>query len=374
MGDGTIENPYTRKDVLWRIKKNGGTARGLNLAGKEFEEGIDLRKLDLKGIILKGAVFKRTHREVLARKGVKLEIYESEQESINIGALLSFAQLEGANLEHAHLEEASLTSANLEGTNLAFARLEESALNHANLKGASLVGAELYKAGLSGANLEGADLVTANLKGAELSHAHLDGADLSGAQLERTFFSGTEFPRNTKMEDVEWGNYVLGEETEGDKAKAKEWQMVWLGIAEETYRRLKIWHTEHGLYDTAGKFYYREKEAERKAQSWKKPHLKLWSWILRILCGYGEKPERVIISAAAIVFGLATAYFLWGSFSSSSFTDTLYYSVTSFTALGYGQWAPQPTGWAKGVGAAEAVLGVSMLALFLVTFTRKMIR
>ena len=202
-------------------------------------------------------------------------------------------------------------------------------------------------------------------RGADLSSAHLEGADFMRAYLGGVYLENTEIPHNVNLEEVNWGgNYILGEEKEG-----------WFDIAEATYRRLKTWHTAHGFYDIAGKFFYREMEASRKMQSWgKEPFKKLWSWILRILCGYGERPERVAISAAVIVIGLAIAYFLWGSFSSSSFWDTLYYSVASFTALGYGQWAPQPTGWAKGVGAAEAVFGVSMMALFLVTFTRKVSR
>lgn len=194
--------------------------------------------------------------------------------------------------------------------------------------------------------------------------ARLEGADLWLARLEGVQLWGASIDNDTDLRDAHWGNYILREETEHE-----------FGPAINTYRRLKQWHTNAGMYEVAGKFFFREMTVSRKMQSWKKePHLKLWSWTLNLLCGYGEKPERVIISAAAIVFGLAAAYFLWGSFSSSSFWDTLYYSVASFTALGYGQWAPQPTGWSKGVGAAEAVLGVSMIALFLVTFTRKMIR
>jgi hypothetical protein len=300
MGDGTARNPYTRKDVLRLIKKHGGTARGLDLSGKYFEKGANLRKINLRGVVLKSAYLEEVHFE----------------EDILAGT---------------HLEDAWLADAHLEGTDL-----EE-------------------------AHFEGAWLMGAHLEGAYLGSAHLEGANLQFAYLQEAYLEGAEISHETKLEYVAWGNYILGEEIESF-------------FAPETYQRLKMWYTQHGIYDVAGKFFYREKEAERKSLSWKKPHLKLWSWILRILCGYGEKPERVIISAAAIIFGLAAAYFLWGTFSSSSFADTLYYSVASFTALGYGQWAPQPTGWAKGVGAAEAVLGVSMLALFLVTFTRKMIR
>ena len=47
MGDGTRENPYTREDVLKTIEKHGGP-KGLNLAGKMFEEAIDLRDTHLE--------------------------------------------------------------------------------------------------------------------------------------------------------------------------------------------------------------------------------------------------------------------------------------------------------------------------------------
>ena len=95
---------------------------------------------------------------------------------------------------------------------------------------------------------------------------------------------------------------------------------------------------------------------------------------MRLLCGYGEKAINVAATAAIIIFGLAAAYHFLGQFDTETFTNSLYYSVVSFTAVGYGSWAPQPMGWTKAMGAAEAVIGVFMMALFLVTFTRKMTR
>ena len=47
------EKPLTREDVLKRIEENGGTAKGLDLSGKTFKDGINLRGLNLEGIILK---------------------------------------------------------------------------------------------------------------------------------------------------------------------------------------------------------------------------------------------------------------------------------------------------------------------------------
>jgi hypothetical protein len=320
MGDGTAKNPYTREDVLRLIEENGGTAEGLDLTGKWFEAYIDLSKLNLTGIIFRKAQ-------------------------------LRTANFKGSDLSNAHLERAFLLNTILENTLLVSANLENAFIVYASLEGADLMSANLKGANLEGAYLKGAKLVAANLKGTELRSA-----ELIHAHLHRTSFSF-----DTEFEQVKWGpDYKIGEELDRIFESAAN-----------AYRNLKMWYTEHGIYDVAGKFFYREMEAKRKAQSWeKKPHLKLWNWVMRLLCGYGEKPERVVISALVIIFGLAIAY----RFGGLSLPYSIYYSFVSFTALGYGSWVPQPTDWVKGLGVAEAVIGVFMMALFLVTFTRKMTR
>jgi hypothetical protein len=318
MGDGTKENPYTRKDVLRLIKERGDKAEGLDLSGKEFEDGIDLSDLNLSGIILRDTLLVRVHLE---------------------RAVLFLADLSGAGLLDTHLENAVLIRA-------------------------------------------------------ELDHAWLHEAHLQGVSLH-----GARFTSNTSLELIDWGNYIIGEEKKGRYDQAQH-----------IYRKLKIWYTDAGMYDIAGEFFFREMTARRKEFRWggyrewierrerqeaqpskqlchplrlkelskaifpRKPSQWALSKLISLICGYGERPFRVVASALVVVFGLAAAYYFWGTFSSSSFWDTLYYSVASFTALGYGQWAPQPTGWARGMGAAEAVIGVFMMALFLVTFTRKMTR
>jgi len=347
MGKGTEKNPYTREDVLKLIEKNEGKTEGLDLSRKVFEEGIDLRKLNLNGIILSGAILQKARLK---------------------GAKLRNARLEGAWLFKANLERASLRDAHLEKAELSQAHLEEASLWMAHFEEAELWNTHFERAILWGVNFEG---------------AHLRGAYLAGAILRLAKLSS-----NTELANVNWGDYILGEERLGG-----------FKIAIDTYRQLKAWHANVGMHDIAGKFFFREMTARRNDYWWsdilmpvtdfyqtakfkkfpkalfpRKPFHWAWSAFLNLLCGYGEKPERVGIWAAVVVLGLAAAYYFWGSFSSDSPWDTLYYSVASFTALGYGQWAPQPSGWAKGVGAAEAVIGVSMIALFLVTLTRKVSR
>lgn len=344
MGNGTEESPYTRKDVLSLIEENGGKTEGLDLSGKVFEDGIDLSNLDLAGIILRKAQF-------LDTRFVNFMVNDYLEEDF-----LENMQFREAHLWGAHFEGTRLLNAHLEGADLALAHLEKAHLGRTHLEGANL----FY------ANLEGAFLEDAHLEGARLSGTRLKGAVLVLSHLERAFLGNAKFMADTKLESVDWGDYILGEEKNGA-----------FEFVAETYRRLKTWYAEHGMNDIAAKFYYREKEATRKSlklfsTDWNHHlALQLSYWVF----GHGEGWKRLLFGwIAGVIFILAVAYYFWGTFDTASFWDTLYYSATSFSALGYGNWAPQPTGWAKGMGAAEAIIGVFMMALLLVTFVRKWTR
>jgi hypothetical protein len=290
MGDGTEKNPYTRADVLKLIKENGGP-EGLDLSGKVFVEGINLRSLNLSGIDL------------------------------------SESYLNGANLEGAILQDAIL------------------------------MGTRLIAANLKGTNLVNAILCEANLVGVELERADLKHADLGGAYLRYT-----EFPHDAKLEEVGWGEkYILGEEEQGVFEEA-----------EATYHRLKIWYTEHSAPDIAAKFYFREKEAERKGAWRRRDYIAGWfSWAF---FGHGEGWKRILIWIAGFVFFFALIYFTIGTLTPNTFLDSLYYSASSFIALGYGSWVKEANGWVKGLGVFEAFLGFFMMTLLLVTFVRKWTR
>jgi hypothetical protein len=245
---------------------------------------------------------------------------------------------EPLDLSNRHVDAATLRglylgSANFQGTSFWDSDLEGADLRHANLQGANL----------TQANLQRADLIDATLQGARLWHANL---------------------RDANLEDVLWGDRKLGEELGGEFDQAAS-----------VYRALKQWHTEAGMYDIAGEFHYREMEARRKlAQKERRiPDLVALN-AFRLLYGYGERPLRVIAWVAAVILGFALVHWAFGTVE-RGFLDALYYSAVSFTALGYGGWAPQPQGWAgKFLGVGESLLGVFMMALFLVTFTRKMTR
>ncbi len=342
MGDGTAENPLNSADVYMRIAENDSRAEGLDLSGNYFEQGINLAELDLtgailNGVILNGAILKEAGLDKCHLKGVRL--------------------IE-AHLEGAYLEEANLTNANL---------------SRAHLEDAQLISTNLERARLSGAHLERANFFGANLIDANLSNAFLDKTSFAAAYLQGAQLSHAKFTDDTDFSSTHWGDYKLGEEKRGDN-KDKKYLLHW---AAHVYRRLKIWYSRAGRYDIAGKFFYREQESYRKLiQSTKQKRINqfwmlVWLWVFRLTCGYGEKPQRVAISAAIVIFGSALSY--WGG--GMDVLYSLYFSAVSFTALGYGSWVYPPSAlWMQTVGAIESFFGISIMALFLVTFVRKMSR
>ena len=204
-------------------------------------------------------------------------------------------------------------------------------------------------------------------------------ADLSGAKLEGAWLYSAEITETTKLRRVLWGKkMILGDEL------AKRW-----GESLDPYRDLKQWHQRTGDYDTAGRFHYREWECRRKlAQQHKQPVETLELWLYRLLSGYGERPWRIIGVGAALIALFALFYVPWSHVDLSTaaglrgfFTQSwkaLYFSGVSFTALGYGSWVESegivPAGWTRYLGVVQALFGISLIALFLVTFTRKLSR
>ena len=80
-----------------------------------------------------------------------------------------------------------------------------------------------------------------------------------------------------------------------------------------------------------------------------------------------------------LILLFCAGYFIGGSVSDTRlFGNALYFSAVSFTALGYGEWVNLDNDLTsdiiRGLGAFESLVGISMMALLLVTFFRKWTR
>jgi uncharacterized protein YjbI with pentapeptide repeats len=421
------EKALTRKEVLAMIKRRSSKAEGLDLSRREFVENIDLSGLDLSGIHLNEALLWYARLEGTNLSGAQME-----------RAILRGAHLEGANLSGANADGIDLQGAHLEGTNLSKAQLKKASLLRANigkailadaqLDGAELEEAHLDFADLSGAQLKKAYLMRAHLEGANFSGAHLEGAfledaDLTGARLLNTYLKGANLQRadlrganlhrahlqqanfnyanlrgpetdltkadmegaflygadlfQANIEGINWGSrQILGEELQHKEEVDGEKKAELIKEAASVYRNLRLWHNERGMYDLAGEFFFREMTAKRKALKWSlTPFHKLWSWFVSVTCGYGERPLRAIVWAASVIVGLGIIYFLIGAdWNINAFGNSLAFSAMSFTSMGYGSWLEASEALTKGIGAFESFIGVFTIALFLITFVRKMTR
>jgi uncharacterized protein YjbI with pentapeptide repeats len=222
--------------------------------------------------------------------------------------------------------------ANLEGAMLAWAQFQNATLFLARLKDASL-----HHAYLKNANLGSTDL-----SGALLNEADLRGADLRNANLERASVDGVTFDRSSR-------------------------QRCYRGIRTSTCHGSQIFKSFAQDQD------YIE---ELRGSGWWGA-FKFWIWFVLADCG------RSFLRWAAWSLGLATLfgyiYYLMGPahFRLDHLTFDLfpmiYYSIVTFTTLGFGDIKPTtPEG--AGVVMLEVILGYIMLGGLIAIFANKVAR
>ncbi len=232
----------------------------------------------------------------------------------------------------------------------------------------------------------------------DFSHSTIQHVSFNGVILDNVLFteSRMEFAylsdslwnapegRTGPRRLLEWlsvsdGRYIIREELEiGGKMGSKK-RVDGYKDAEGTYRRIKHSLNNEGDYEKAGEFYIREMRMKRKR--YREQHrLAKWIafWLSAIVTGYGEKWRNVVMSAFAIVLIYAVAYYAVGAISpdgedyDADFRESLYFSVVTFTTLGYGDYAPL-TEWQL-LAVSEAFIGAFTIALFVLVFGRKMMR
>lgn len=95
-----------------------------------------------------------------------------------------------------------------------------------------------------------------------------------------------------------------------------------------------------------------------------------------VLWGYGERPSRIVLVALAIIASYAGIYSSvdWldenGSTYKLSLFDSIYFSIVTFTTLGYGDITPK-TQLLKFFAGSEAFLGVFTMGLIIAGFSNR---
>ncbi len=273
-------------------------------------------------------------------------------------------QLRGISLKRAHLPDLDLVC-------------------HGSTQGFDLTGADFYRA-----NLRDGHFFNANFAEGSLMKANLCGANLHCAKVQDCNLLGIKL-KGAQIDNIQIGNSLVQEKQahryqhEGERQKALDHYEQ----AEEVYRALRQAADRNGLFSMSGLF-LRKELVMRRHQHRVFSLYRVGSKLVDMLCGYGEAPWRVILFSILLVFLSAILYAWFGidyddrlvavqshhswQQNVSAFFECLYYSMVTFTTLGYGDYTP--IGMSRLVAAIEAFTGSFTIALFVVVFVKKMTR
>ena len=163
-----------------RIHETKLSSKYLQMTGTR----LTLRKANLQGVIFRDASL-----EQVDLRGACLDDAYVTHVDLN-GTWLCHASMKMTRLHGSNLHRACLREAQMQGVQLRGAYLREADLRSVNLREAQKDGkrqqADLQAADLQKAHLEEAQMQGADLQAANLQKAHLEGADLSGADLRGT--------------------------------------------------------------------------------------------------------------------------------------------------------------------------------------------
>ena len=157
------------------------------------------------------------------------------------------------------------------------------------------------------------------------------------------------------------------------------------------YGILRKYHESEGDRESADYAFVLEMRAKRRARI-KNARTKLEKlkahthnfieWLLADLPSeYGTNWVRLFLFSLLVIIGNAVPYTLWSAYIEGfpqtsnyfiRFANALYYSLVTFTTLGYGDM--HPTGWLKALSALEALTGAVFMALIVAVIARKWMR
>lgn len=278
--------------------------------------------VDLRGAPLSGFDF-------------RVSVQEDDDGFLEELAVLSTVHFEGANLKHTNFTEGKILNCNFEN-----------------------------------AILEHSEFRTATLNGCDFTEADLDGANFHGTKLVNCTFT------NASIKDVSLNNTFIDEKTHFGKTLKSENEGSF-HFASVEYKQIKEMYKNSSLHNQADFYHYKEMVAKRRSS--KVTSLKRWLnfFFGDLLCKYGTSYLRVFLWCLITVFSFAVGFDNHGLASDgqaveNTFGDAFYFSLVTFTTLGYGDF--HAIGNMRFLAGAESFMGVVLMSLFTVIVARKIIR
>lgn len=260
----------------------------------------------------------------------------------------------------------------------AFKQLQE--LGVIRIRDLYLVDADMSGINLHLKNLQYSDLTGASLQNARLNKVGFDFSKLDEVNFESAILEKCDLRRATSARNIKWFEVIL------DSVQIPSFSHVGLHSAYDdgedadpvraqfVFRQFKEGYKNQGDHDASGLFYEREMDMKRKTGSLVE---RSWLTLLWALCGYGEKPLRSVAAFFVTIFAFGGGFYFCDLRGPDGpirydYLKSLYFSVVTFTSLGYGDVTPR--GFARFLAGSEALLGVFLISLFVFVFCRRMVR
>jgi hypothetical protein len=205
-----------------------------------------------------------------------------------------------------------------------------------------LRGIPLTNADLSSLNLSGIDFFASDLSGTSFKNS-----DLTGSYLSECNISGSMFDW-AKLDDALLDNVKFNQVTS------------FLGV--------KL----HTINFTLATLLYDLAISQQRIQQLEQ-HYPIFACFLRLSCDYGRSFSRYLLWVSAFIFAYAGIYWLLNDTSTPrTFLDYLYFSVVTFTTVGYGDIVPVGL-LSKLIVISEIILGYLMGGLLVAILAKRVI-
>jgi hypothetical protein len=291
-------------------------------------------------------------------------------------AKLMNMDLENANLVEADLKKANLSFTNFKNTNLAFSNLENAVLSFANFEGANFTAAHLKGAYFEDANLIGARLSGTNLQNAILANSNLKNAYLVDANLEGAILSAVNF-QNANLSSVIFDQKIMWPLTKASRFSLKKLWNQRYDILLDTTIRCKGVNATTCYGSQQFKLFLQDQDflEEFLEKKWGKKIFFIW-WLF---ADCGRSLGRWTGWSLLLALLFAFVFWLLGSNSFDTqhldfnFLTMFYYSVVTFTTLGFGDIIPK-TSIAAMCVTVEVIIGYVMLGGLITIFASKLSR
>lgn len=382
--------PDTFRDTpLWNAEKEKIDLRGANFENTSFELA-KLRSVRMNGCPMKKVSFLGAQLIDVSMSGADLEqasFARAYLENVKMiearldQAIFRMAQLKKVRLDNSDLHHTNFVHVKLQKVNLTQSRLDHAILDEAKVKKcdfshASMQRVEMRKALFEDARVKDADMTGANLENATFSdvklartileEGRLNGVNFRDASLKETRMTGANLKgadlRNT---DLRWADM---RDTNVAKVRYNRWSK---------YQGIRL----DGSYSSPAFVRFAKDQEFIEEVRGERHDLHYWliyvPWLVSSDCGR----SLGLWAGWSVLIATVFAYKFWlmgpEHFSVGqlefSLRTMIYFSVVTFTTLGYGDILPKTDAAAAWV-VAEVVIGYMMLGGLIAIFSNKLAR